>query len=47
VLRVWGQALFRCAQQLNMRQWAKTGAQEVPYEYEEKPLYCEGDSALE
>ena len=33
--------------QKGMRQWAETGAQEVPSEYEEEYLYWAGDHTLE
>ncbi|KAJ7419465.1 hypothetical protein WISP_53576 [Willisornis vidua] len=37
------QALLSSAQRWDMRQWAETGTQEVPPEYEEELLYFHGD----
>lgn len=40
------QALLDSTKQRDKRQWAETGAQQVPPKHEEE-LHCEGDSALE
>lgn len=45
--RRWAQTRFSGTQWQDKRQLVQTGTQEVPDEYEETFLYCEGGGALE